>query len=228
MTSPIPPSLERFGNELDLAAHRVLRDPAPTRARVRLLRRPRVLAGSSLGLAGVGVAILLTLSGSTETAPAYAITQNSDGTVLLKINFGGRHTLAAANTQLIDRYHEVVTFYTAVPLNSSGPSDTAPGPSTHPAPIACTPTADQYAPGNPVPSGPHVKLLISKDNTFRVPSGNTGGGGTMHLVSCQTYVDYPPGDTGSGNSGNTGATPPPGTLTAQPNPSPGTTDNTGG
>ncbi|HEX3833090.1 MAG TPA: hypothetical protein VHW04_14035 [Solirubrobacteraceae bacterium] len=212
MTSPIPQSLERFRDELNRAAHHELATASePARARARLLRGPRVLAGSSLGLAGVGVAVLLALSGSTGTSAAYAITQKSDGTVFVKLNFGGHNTLMAADTKLVDEYHETVMI------------KTAPGRSTNPAPIDCAATADQYAPGDPTPSGPRVKLLIGKDNTFVGPlvgpMGNSGLG-TEHLVSCQTYVSAPnsgrsPGgthrvrttelNTGSGNSGNTGS-----------------------
>jgi hypothetical protein len=193
MTNPIPPSLERFGDDLDRAAHRELAtDSAPARARASFLRRPRVLAGSSLGLAGVGAAVLLALSGTAATSPAFAITQKSDGTVFVKVNFGGRNTLQAAATKLVDDYHETVMI------------NTAPGQATNPAPIDCVPTADKYAPGDPTPSGPRVKLLIGKDNTFVIPSGDTGAG-TLHLVSCQTYVSYPHSSTGSGNSGNTGS-----------------------
>ena len=151
-----------------------------------------------MGLAGIGAAVLFALSGTAATSPAYAITQNGDGTVLLKINFGGRNTLWAADRKLMDRYHEVANFYTAAPSSDPSSGDLAPGPSTNPAPIACTPI------GDPKPSGPQVKILIGKDNTLVVPSGNTGGGGTMHLVSCQSYVDDPGGNSGTGNSGNTG------------------------
>lgn len=191
MTTPIPPSLERFGEDLNRAAHRELSTPSgPVRGRVRR-PRPRLLAGSTLGLAGVAAALVLALGGSAAP-PAYAITPKGDGTVFIKINFGGHNTLLAADTKLVDKYHETVLI------------QTAPGQSTNPAPIDCAPTADQYAPGDPTPSGPRVKLLIGKDNTFVIPSGNTGAG-TLHLVSCQTYVSYPHSNTGSGNSGNTGS-----------------------
>jgi hypothetical protein len=213
MTNAIPPSLERFGDELDRAAHRVLAAGSESaRTRASVLRRPRVLAGSSLALAGVCAAVLLALSVTAATPPAYAITQKSDGTVFVKVNFGGRNTLQAVDTKLVDKYHETVMI------------KTAPGQSAHPAPIDCTPTADQYAPGDPVPSGPSVKLLIGNDNTFvgtlLGPSGNSGPG-TQHLTSCQTYVSspntaqHPRGthslrttklNTGSGNSGNSGNT----------------------
>jgi hypothetical protein len=205
----LDPDLERLGDALrasttiDLAREEQAARPASTgqghhaatglatRApRTRL--RPRVFAGGTLGLAGVGAAVVLALSGTAATSPAFAITQKSDGTVFVKVNFGGPNTLLAADTKLVDKYHETVMI------------NTAPGQSTNPAPIDCAPTADKYAAGDPTPSGPRVALLIGKDNTFVIPSGNTGAG-TQHLVSCQTYVSYPNSNTGSGNSGTTGS-----------------------
>src|SRR5579863_1942495 len=48
-----------------------------SRARVR---RPRLLAGSTVGLAGIGTVIALVLSAAGST-PAFAVTQNHDGSV---------------------------------------------------------------------------------------------------------------------------------------------------
>ena len=56
--------------------------------------RPRVLAGSTLGLAGVGTVLVLALSGSAAP-PAFAITTNGDGSVLVNIN--RLESLPAAN-----------------------------------------------------------------------------------------------------------------------------------
>ena len=53
--------------------------------RPRTRARPRVLAGSSLGLVGVGAALVLALSGSAAP-PAFAITRSGDGSVLVNIN----------------------------------------------------------------------------------------------------------------------------------------------
>ncbi len=98
MTTPIPPSLERFGNELGRAAQRELSTPSgPMRARVRR-PRPRLLAGSTLGLAGVGAALVLALSGSAAP-PAFAITRTSDGSVLVKLNYAQDQNLPQVNQQ---------------------------------------------------------------------------------------------------------------------------------
>ncbi len=46
--------------------------------------RPRVLVGSTLGLAGVGTALALVLS-AASSSPAFAVTRNHDGTVTVMI-----------------------------------------------------------------------------------------------------------------------------------------------
>jgi hypothetical protein len=46
--------------------------------------RPRLLAGTSVGLAGVGTAVALAL-GAAGSAPAFAVTENHDGTVSVEI-----------------------------------------------------------------------------------------------------------------------------------------------
>ena len=46
--------------------------------------RPGVVAGSALGLAGIGTAMALVL-GATTTSPAFAVTHNRDGTVTIYI-----------------------------------------------------------------------------------------------------------------------------------------------
>jgi hypothetical protein len=155
-------------------------------------RRPRrrVLAGSTLGLAGVGAALVLALGGSTAS-PAYAITQKDNGTVFVKVNFGGARTLSAADQMLIAKYHETALV------------NIAPGPATTAGPVNCTPTPDPYAPGDASPTGPAVTILLGDDGTGAIPSGDTGAG-TVHLNGCRTYLSSPHSNTGSGNSGNSG------------------------
>lgn len=220
--------LQELGDRLERSVASDLRTSKVALTRARR-SRPRLLAGSTLGLAGVGAAVLLALSGTAATPPAYAITAKSDGTVLVRINFGGENTLAVADAKLVAKYHEAVTYLRASLLGTKGgPSDTAPGQSASPAPIECAPTAD---PGGSPPAGPKVKLLIGKNNTFVLPSDNTGGGATEHLVSCQTYAENPGGNSGMGSgsssTGNTGGQSPsaPGALTTQLSTGPG---NTGG
>jgi hypothetical protein len=150
-------------------------------ARAALLRRPRVLAGSTLALAGVGTALTLGLTAATST-PAFAVTRSADGSVQVQINQAT--SLPQANAKLTAMgIHEQVTIYMAT------------GPATARGPVSCT-----AEPGAP---GPALQVLIGKDGTEVIKPGTTGdntGVGTWHLNHCQTFK------TGStGNTGNTGA-----------------------
>ena len=147
--------------------------------------RPRVLAGSTLGLAGVGAALVLALSGSAAP-PAFAIARSGDGSVLVNIN--RLQSLPAANHKLTAMgIHEQITVYMATgaaPVSGS---------------VTCTP-----APGASSPSGPPVKVLVGTDGTEVIGSGQSAGNtgeGTFHLDHCVVT-----GDTGSGNTGNAGNT----------------------
>ena len=155
--------------------------PAPSRAR---RPRPRVLAGSSLAVAVVGAALLLALSGSAAP-PAFAITTNGDGSVLVNIN--RLQSLPAANHKLTAMgIREQVTIYMA-----SGAAAVS-------GPVTCTP-----APGANL-SGPRLKVLVGEDGTETIGPGQTAGNtgvGTYHLDHCVVT-----GDTGSGNTGITGNT----------------------
>ena len=155
----------------------------PEPGQAPLLRRPRVLAGSTLGLAAVGAALALTLT-ATGSTPAYAVTTNSDGSVLVTIN--QKTALPQANAKLTAMgIHEQVTIYMAT------------GPAAVSGPVNCTPQ-----PGAKL-SGPPLKVLVGKDGTEVIAPGTTGGNtgvGTWHLDHCVIT-----GDSGSGNTGNTGA-----------------------
>jgi hypothetical protein len=150
-------------------------------------RRPRVIAGSTLALAAAGTALglgLTSTSGSTAAGgirkvvtDAYTITDMSNGSVLVTIN--QTQSLPQANQKLTAMgIHEQITIYMA-----SGPAPVS-------GPVACTP-----APGV---SGPPVKVLVGTNGTQVIGSGNTGAG-TWHLGACSLT-----GDSGSGNTGNTG------------------------
>jgi len=157
----------------------------PQSGRARVLRRPRFLAGSALGLAGAGTALVLALGGGT---PAYAITTNSDGSVTVQIN--DATSLPQANAKLTTMgIDEQVTIYMAS------------GPAVVNGPVVCTP-----GPGAGLP-GPPVKVLVGTDGTEVIQAGQTGdntGVGTWHLARCTVA---PSNDTGpgTGNTGNTGA-----------------------
>jgi hypothetical protein len=152
--------------------------PAPGRA-----RRPRVLAGSTLALAGVGVGLTLGLT-ATGGTPAFAVTKNGDGSVLVTINQS--QALPDANRKLAEMgIHEQVTIYMAA------------GAAAVSGPVTCTP-----APGVSNLPGPRVKVLVGTDGTQviapRATANNTGVG-TWHLATCNLTAD-----TGSGSAGNTG------------------------
>jgi len=98
--------------------------PEPGRAGGRLLRRPRVLAGSTLGLAGVGAALVLALGGTAATAPAFAITTNNDGSVLVHLNYTTDQNLPQVDAKLASMgIHENVGIQMASgPATVSGPT----------------------------------------------------------------------------------------------------------
>lgn len=156
----------------------------PHVGRARALRRPRFLAGSALGLAGAGTALVLALGGGT---PAYAITTNSDGSVTVQINEAT--SLPQANAKLTAMgIDEQVTIYMATgPATVGGPVDCTPGPGANPA-------------------GPPLQVLVGTDGTEVIHPGETGdntGVGTWHLARCTVAPDSDTGP-GTGNTGNTG------------------------
>jgi hypothetical protein len=153
----------------------------PEPGRAPLLRRPRVLAGSTLALAGAGTALALGLT-ATGSTPAFAVTTNSDGSVLVQIN--QNTDLPQANAKL-----------TAMGIHEQVDIRMASGPAATKGPVSCTPE-----PGVP---GPPLKVLVGKDGTEVIEPGTTGdntGVGTWHLAACSTFKT---GDTGPG-SGNSG------------------------
>jgi hypothetical protein len=160
--------------------------PEPGRA---IRSRPRVLAGSTLGLAGVGAALVLALSGSAAP-PAFAITKQGDGSVLVKLNYQQNENLPQVNRKLTAMgTHEQITIYMATgPAAVSGAVTCAPGPGAGP------------------PRTP-VKVLVGTDGTEVIGSGQSAGNtaeGTFHLARCTVAPDSDTGP-GTGNTGNTGA-----------------------
>jgi hypothetical protein len=148
-------------------------------------RRPRFLAGSTLGLAGVGAALVLALGGSAAP-PAFAITKQDDGSVLVHLNYVKNLNLGQVEQKLKDMgTNEQITIYMGT------------GAATVSGPVTCAP-----ATGAASPSGPQVKVLVGKDGTEVIAAGQSGGNtaeGTFHLNHCVVSSD-----TGTGNSGNTG------------------------
>jgi len=198
------PDLERLGDALrdsatiDLAREEQAAPPAfagrgrhaDAVVRTRARRpRPRILAGGTLGLAGVGAALLLVLSaGGAAAPPAFAITTNSDGSVTVQINEDT--SLPAANHKLTAMgIDEQVTIYMA------------PGAAAGSGAVNCTP-----GPGASLPRPP-VKVLVGTDGTEVIGAGQSAGNtgeGTFHLARCTVAPDSDTGP-GTGNTGNTGA-----------------------
>lgn len=187
------PDLERLGEALrastaiDVAREERAARPSGSPRRASLFRRPRVLASGTLGLTGVGVALVLALGGTAATTPAFAITTNSDGSVLVHLNVNS--SLPQVNAKLAAMgTHEQIGI------------DMASGPAAVSGPVTCTP--------RPGVSGPTVKVLDGPNGTEVISPGQTGdntGAGTWHLASCGVY----PASTGlstlrgyTGNSGN--------------------------
>lgn len=159
--------------------------PEPGRAR---RPRRRVLAGSTLGLAGVAAALTLGLT-ATASQPAFAVTRHHDGSVSVKIN--QRSGIAGANRELAAMgIHERVMAVSdgrPIPLNCMAPGPGRDGKSLV---IKAYPK---------VSTGPVSSLSGTSGHTG---SGNTGSGGpgvgtTWHVVACSSGV----GNTGSGNTG---------------------------
>src|ERR1700748_1475491 len=71
----------------------------PVRRRARL-RRPRILASGTLGLAGMGAAVTLIVSATAATPPAFAVTTNNSGSVLVQLNYNANENLPQVNQKL--------------------------------------------------------------------------------------------------------------------------------
>ena len=130
--------------------------------------RPRILAGGTLGLAGVAAALLIALSaGGAAPSQAFAITTNGDGSLTVNLDsdkglVGVNRKLAAMGTD------EHINFRMAQ------------GPATVRGPVNCVP-----APQGTSVSGPPVKVTLgpSDTNTETIATGNTGAG-TWHVAAC--------------------------------------------
>jgi hypothetical protein len=176
--------LDRLGDALhastvlDLAHEERGTAPVATTAR-RTRPRRRIFAGSSLGLAGVGAALVLALGGSAA-APAFAITKGTDGSVLVKLNYDANQNLPQVNAKLASMgLDEGVTIYMASGAASvSGPVNCVQGPGAN------TP----------------VRVLVGTDGTETIAAGQSAGNtaeGTVHLDRCVVT-----GNNASGNTGN--------------------------
>lgn len=174
----------RAGAAIDLAReHQAAHTDRPDSGRATALRRPRILAGSTLGLAGVGAALVLALGGTAATSPAFAVTRQQDGSVLVQIKGYPGPGVEGAERQL-----------QAMGINEYFEPRMAPGAATTSGPVTCT-----RAPGV---SGPQVEVLLGTDGTQVITAGQTAGNtgvGTWHMTGCDVYSGTSP--AGSGNTG---------------------------
>jgi hypothetical protein len=140
----------------------------------RRLRLPSVVAGSTLGIASVATALVLVLGGSTA-APAFAVTQNNDGSVLVTLNSVGDQNLPEVNAKLASMgLHEGVTIYMAS------------GPATLSGAVNCA-----LGPGAKTP----VEVLVGTNGTETngPQSTDEAAAGSFHLDHCVA--------TGAGDAG---------------------------
>jgi hypothetical protein len=152
--------------------------PAPSRLS-RL--HPRAIAGSSLGLAGIGAALVIALGGSTA-APAWAVTRAGDGSVLVALNYTSDQNLPQVDAKLA-----------SMGINEVVGIQMASGPATTSGAVNCSLEHGATTP---------VKVLVGHTGTESIAAGQSGGNtaeGTFHMVSCSVYPS-----TGAGNSGNSG------------------------
>jgi hypothetical protein len=180
----IDPELERLGDALHASATIDLaREERAPRTRLRV----PVIAGSTLGLAGVGAALLLALGGTAATTPAFAITQDGNG-VLVHLNYNTDQNLPQVNAKLAAMgTHEQIGIRMA------------PGAASVSGPVTCTP--------QPGVSGPTVRVLVGTNGTETIAAGQSGGNtaeGTFHLVSCGVYPANTSLSTLRGYTGNSG------------------------
>ena len=144
-------------------------------------RRPRILAGSTLGLAGVGAALGLALGGTAATAPAFAITRSNDGSVLVHLNYVKNQNLGEVQQKLASMgIHEQVTVYMATGAASVSGA------------VTCS-----QGPGATTP----IKVLVGANGTETIAAGQSGGNtaeGSFHLNHCVVSSDNASGNTGNG------------------------------
>lgn len=154
------------------------------------LRRPRVFAGGTLGLAGIGATLLVVLGGSA--APAYAVTQENDGSVLVNLNYTTDQNLSQVDAKL-----------TSLGVNEHVLISMQPGAASTSGPVTCKLGAGANTP---------VKVLVGADGTEVIAAGQSAGNtaeGSFHLDSCVAVGNGSTDGTGNTGSatGNSGSAP---------------------
>jgi hypothetical protein len=149
-----------------------------------MLRRPRVIAGSTLGVAAAAAGAVLAFGGTAATAPAFAVTQTGSG-VLVHLQYTTGQNLPQVEQKL-----------TELGTNEKVLIQMARGAATSTGPVSCQPDpagADIATP---------VSILVGDNGTEVVSAGQSAGNtaeGTFHLAGCWVENDsYAPS---AGNSG---------------------------
>jgi hypothetical protein len=184
----------QHGPDLDIAGRPRGQYPRPGR---------RVLASSTLGLAGLGTVLAFVLS-TGATSPAFAVTRNHNGTVTVSIR---RSTgIAGANAKL----HQLginARVLAQVPVGCSTSTPMA----GHGAPAPSGGIANAHWTINPsqVPAGQTLALTPpptgNSGNT--APSGNSGSSGQIWECPIWSQSKIAPSTEpapGAGNGGNSG------------------------
>lgn len=182
----LDPDLQRLGEALRASITADLaRDPSGAATSTPLQRRsglsrlhPRALAGGTLGLAGVGAALVLALSaGGAAAPPAFAITQHNDGSVLVTLD--RQEDLGQANQKLAAMgIGEQITLYSV------------PNPAAGSGPITCTP-----GPGADQPN-PSVQVVVNTDPTAGSDQRTDNASELECIVGPHTYTGPYPGTVG--------------------------------
>jgi hypothetical protein len=165
----------------------------------RWTARPRLVAGGSLGLAGVAAGLALAFSGSTAP-PAFAITKNGDGSLLVHLYHVSAVPAAEQQINAMDSFRDVhasIVPAARATTRSQGTLDIGiqRGPAPVPGPIKCS-TGDQ---------GQQVEMLLGSTGTDVVPAG-VRGAGPWHLAFCSITPPRPLSNTGTTTGSTTGTT----------------------
>src|ERR1700761_9084856 len=116
------------------------------------VRRPRVLAGGTLGLAGAGVPATLLFSGAAATTQAFAVSPSNDGSVLVTMDYSANQNLPQVNQKLAS----MGTGEQIGIVMGTGPASTG-------GPVTCTPQHGA--------SGPAIKILVGQNGTEVIAPG---------------------------------------------------------
>ncbi len=167
-------------------------------------RGPRLVAATSLGLAGVGAAVALVL-GATTTSPAFAVTRNHDGTVTISIERASGIAGANAKLHQLGVRAKVMQQVPAGYRCTSAVAQQGQSLSAGAEPTRSTANAHWTIDPRKVPAG-RTLALTPPPAPPGANRGNSGSGGQVWW-SCGTEgpgAGGPPPAPAGGNSGNSG------------------------